>query len=408
MKASSRQPRRSRPSFSVTTIVRNEGPRLPRLLESLAGFRVLGGEVVVLDTGSEDETVSVAREAGCVVTRAPRRFHGTLTQGQAERIHQAFSRCGEGPFLRSGERLFNFAAARNHAASLGRHAYELAVDGTDVVDALDLDFVEAAIKSGSPQVLRFETRRRHGARFMIELRDYFHDRRTTEWFGRAHNVVTGLERKPLIRTTLLPPDRLRVTHHTDEAKPRGYQLAGVALDALSRPRDPYRSFLVGRELGVRGHHASALALFLALDRADVPAVLRSAALCMAATCVAAKLSGGASAGDDAQDEVRDLWFKASVRDPSRRDPLLHLARHALSRGDHQAAASFATAALAIPPRVGFSEPEANLREAPHAILYWALLWLGRRSEARSHYEICRRLDPSNPTYEGHAQLFYWV
>jgi tetratricopeptide (TPR) repeat protein len=123
---------------------------------------------------------------------------------------------------------------------------------------------------------------------------------------------------------------------------------------------------------------------------------------MAATCVAAKVSGSAS-GDD---EVRDLWFKASVRDPSRRDPLLHLARHALSRGDHQAAASFATAALAIPPRVGFSEPEANLREAPHAILYWALLWLGRRSEARSHFEICRRLDPSNPTYEEHAKFFY--
>ncbi len=70
-----------------------------------------------------------------------------------------------------------------------------------------------------------------------------------------------------------------------------------------------------------------------------------------------------------------------------------------------APASFAAAALSIPPRTGVSEAEENHGSRPHAILYWALLWLGRRDEARPHFETCRRLDPSNPLLEGHARLF---
>ena len=149
---------------------------------------------------------------------------------------------------------------------------------------------------------------------------------------------------------------------------------------------------------MRGYFKSALAVFLSLERNDVPAPMRSAALSMAATCVV-------GSGGGAEDEAPTLWFKASRRDPTRRDPLLQLARHALSKGEFQGAASFSAAALAIPGRVGFSELEENLLEGAHAILYWALFWLGRRDEARPHFEICRTLDPLNPVYLNHAHLF---
>ncbi len=71
----------------------------------------------------------------------------------------------------------------------------------------------------------------------------------------------------------------------------------------------------------------------------------------------------------------------------------------------QGAASFAAAAVAIPAQVGMPEMEENLLAGPHAILYWALLWLGRRDEARVHFEVCRRLDPENSIYLEHAKLF---
>jgi len=104
-------------------------------------------------------------------------------------------------------------------------------------------------------------------------------------------------------------------------------------------------------------------------------------------------------------EVDTLLFRACRRDSRRRDPLLRLARGSLAEGDMQGAASFASAALAIPPQAGISEPEENHSTGPHAILYWALFWLGRRAEATQHFEICRRLDPANPIYGEHAHLF---
>jgi tetratricopeptide (TPR) repeat protein len=49
-------------------IVRDESARLPACLASVAG---LVGEVVVVDTGSQDDTVAVARQAGAKVIEAP-------------------------------------------------------------------------------------------------------------------------------------------------------------------------------------------------------------------------------------------------------------------------------------------------------------------------------------------------
>jgi tetratricopeptide (TPR) repeat protein len=98
-------------------------------------------------------------------------------------------------------------------------------------------------------------------------------------------------------------------------------------------------------------------------------------------------------------------FKAAQCDSTRRDPFLQLARRCVVAGDFQAAVSFSSAALTIPPRVGFSELEENQRDGPHAILYWALFWLGRKSEAREHLKICLNLDPRNLVYRDHARLF---
>lgn len=55
---------RGRPTLSVAMIARNEAPRILRCLESVAG---LADEAVVIDTGSTDDTVQLAKQAGARV-----------------------------------------------------------------------------------------------------------------------------------------------------------------------------------------------------------------------------------------------------------------------------------------------------------------------------------------------------
>lgn len=388
---------RPRPAFSVAAILRNESRALPRLLDSLADFRAKGGEVVVLDTGSVDETVRLATAAGCVVARAPRRFNRALTAEQAERITALLSKNGES-FVQPGDRIFNLAGARNAADAVARNDFVMAVDGCDIVEAMDVEFIQARVRAAEAEIFLFETRRLHRARWVLEQRNYLHDRRRTRWFGRAHNQMVPARSGRRPRKVAIPPDRLRVTHQTDETKQRGHQLTGLALDVLESPHVPQRRLLLGHELFARGFHHSALALFEGLDQSGVSNSVRSVALSMAASCVA-QVRGAA---DEA---VTDLLFRAARRDPGHRDPLMQLARLSLEAGGFQAAASFAMAALAIPARVTFTQREEDLKDGPHAILYWALLWLGRRSEAQDHYRVCLMMDPTNTVYREHARLF---
>jgi glycosyltransferase involved in cell wall biosynthesis len=56
------------PLISLCMIVKNEEKHLPRCLESVRG---LVDEIVVVDTGSEDNTVSIAESLGAKVHHLP-------------------------------------------------------------------------------------------------------------------------------------------------------------------------------------------------------------------------------------------------------------------------------------------------------------------------------------------------
>ena len=92
-------------------------------------------------------------------------------------------------------------------------------------------------------------------------------------------------------------------------------------------------------------------------------------------------------------------------DPARREPLLNLAGLCQRRGDFQGSVAFAAAALMVPRKSVFVDAEAHYTWHPHAILYWGLFWLGRREEAKIHWEICRRMAPENEKFQEDARLF---
>src|SRR5262245_35005219 len=246
-----------RPGFSVAVIARNEAHTLPRLLASLDQVLARGGDVLVLDTGSDDGTPATARGLGARVEEARDRFASTLGADQAALIESRFARDGEGPLVQRGEPLFNFALAREHAGSLAREDHVLQVDASDEIRALDVDLIDQAIRSPEPR--RIEYHLRSGGVSLYVSR--FYDRRRMRWEGRVHETLTPRDRGSVprrdARTLRCADTELLIEHHGDPHKTRRY-LAGLALDAIDHPEQPRWLHYLGRELHFHGWHRSAI------------------------------------------------------------------------------------------------------------------------------------------------------
>jgi tetratricopeptide (TPR) repeat protein len=385
-----------RPAFSIVVVARNEARTLPHLLGSLWPFRERRGDLVLVDTGSQDETAGLARDFGCRVIAAGERFASRLTDGQAERIERRFAREGEGPLATAGQRLFHFARAREWAATRAKHDVIWHLDGSDLVEAFDLDFIDGSIRRGEAGNIGYEVRL-DGLSFRTCR---FYDRRFDRWEGRAHE---GLYPRPEASATDVrapqlecPAERLAVRHVRRGQKERNY-LAGLALEALPRAARPRWLHYLGRELHYLGFHCSAVAaLEEHASREDAWLPERSGSLCFAGQ---SRLALGEP------DLAADLFQRAFTIDPSWREPLLRLAEICAARDDPAGAVAQATAALSIPRTTSRVEADENYTWAPHFLLYRSMLRLGRREEAREHWQACIRFAPNLPAFREDAPAF---
>ncbi len=381
-------------TFSIAIIARNEAAMLPRLLRSLESFRRAGGSILVLDTGSEDSTRDVARDLGCSVVTAGDRFTSRLSPGEAERIECECAVEGDGPLVAVGQRVFDFAAARQEAGRLAAHDFVWQLDASDEVLTMDLDRVQDRIVQGGIGGLAYRIRLGGGS---FEARR-FYDRRHYEWRGRTHE---GLYPSPHHPREIPPPtvpcadDEVLVVHHRQE-KERNY-LAGLALEALASPAVARWWHYLGRELFYAGWHRSAVkALEHHVAMPDADPIDRCQSLCAIAACL--DRLGESRAAEAALD-------RATHGGGGLREPWLRLATVRAARGDFCGAADCARRALAIETRARGPESDTNYTWRPHAVLYWSLFWLGERDAARHHWEICRTFTPMDPTVFEHGRLF---
>jgi len=109
--------------LSVSMIVRDEARRLPRCIAALG---TLADEICILDTGSADDTMAVARSLGCRVSHFPW--------------------CDD------------FSAARNAALSPCRHSWILSLDADEVIAPEDHGALRALLQEPARQAYRLATR----------------------------------------------------------------------------------------------------------------------------------------------------------------------------------------------------------------------------------------------------------
>jgi tetratricopeptide (TPR) repeat protein len=367
---------RLEPQFTIVVLTRDEAKSIPRLLYLLEDFLDRGGEILVLDSGSTDRTVEIATRGGCRVVAVNDTFDDLLDSARAAEIEQRFAKGKEPLSVESGQRLFNFGAAREHAAQLAANSFVFQLDASDQLSAFDIDALNEWI--GSKAVGRFEYEQAYGN---VRLRiARFYDRRRYRWEGRVHEVLfpsPGSDVATPAATINCDPKQLFV-HHVQNDKKRNY-FAGLALQVLEHPEKPRWWHYLGRELFYDQHYQSALAVLekhAAMETAWPPE--RSQTLCFMGSCYLALRK---------PDEAITCCRSAIDIDPARREPLLLLATAYSRKGELDSAVRCAREALTIPRTSAYPEMEANYTWRPHSLLYWNLFWARRRDEAREHWEI---------------------
>jgi glycosyltransferase involved in cell wall biosynthesis len=384
----------SAPLFSIVILARDEAGSLPRLLLDLAPFRDRGGEVLVLDSGSTDYTVPVAREHGCRVEMVEDRFDSTLTRAQAAEIEKRFSKApNESPLVAQGQRLFNFGDARQYAGELASRHFVLQLDSCDTVSALDIDTLNGWIASGRPGSFEYDQLYDN-----LSLRiARFYDRGRFHWEGRVHEVMLPNSGVDVSLSPRMRCDRKQlVVCHKQGEKERNY-MAGLALQVIEHPEKPRWWHFLARELYYFRCYNSAIAAFeVHLEMKDAWQTERAQSVSFIAECLE---------GLKRPDEAKAMYLRAYEMDKTRREPLIHLAMLCSSRREFAEAVRWTREAMTIPRTNAYPEFDANYTWVPHSLLYWALFWLKQKDEARIHWEAYRSLVPEEKFHAEHARMF---
>lgn len=379
--------RSEKPLFSCVFIARNEAKCLPKALASLKEFRDRGGEIVIVDTGSTDDTAKIAREAGCVVEEVGSRFLHRIDAETAKSVNAWFIEGDEEPLLKEGDTIFDFAAARNYCVSLASNDFVSYMDCDELFEKLDIDKLNELIQQGVTQL-----------EYLFQFAPTIHfvqskayDRRVMKWNGIIHEVLQGNgQRKFLGR------EHFYLKHEQNQETNRSGYLRGLALDCFLHPNEDRQSHYFARECMYTGRPKTAIKEFerhIAMKRWPTEA---SQSLCYLGDCY---MRVGR------EEDGLAAWHRAYDMEGGRREPLMRLAHYYLWKRDFLKATVYAKASLEI-PKGDFYANDSNLYEhAPHEILYESLVHLGRKEEAKEHWKKAIGFMPEYPKYVSDAQFF---
>jgi len=384
-----------KPNFSVVLIARNEAKTLPRLLESLKDFQARGGEVILVDTGSTDATVAVARSFGVQVTEVGDRFRRVITGIEADAINAKFLIKGEEPVVLKSDSLFDYSSSRNYAASLASNDVIAMPDCDEAYIALDINAINALIADGVQQfeyefVFSFDE---YGNPAIAFRHCKFYDRRVLSWAGIVHEILQGAAKRLYV-----DEHTIKLGHWQNHETDRSGYLKGLALDCFENPENDRNSHYFGREMIWAGrvrsglleleHHM--LMLKWPAERAQSSIFRGDAFLTI---------------GEDSHGLT--AYHTAINIDGDRRTAWIRLAEYYFRKNEPKRVITYASAALTITQGGFYAEDSAHYRHTPHELLYWAFWYVGDKEESARHFALAQSFMPNHPKYL-HDQRFYEV
>ncbi len=380
-------------AFSIGLIVKNEEKTLPKLYENIKDFINAGGEVVLLDTGSTDNTIDIAKSYGFKTHCAQRSFMETLSEKSIKmlkKLHIEEEELERSNILFKDDiTYFNFGKARNELHKYIKTDILLQIDGSDTLPKFDYEYIHSQIINGNQ---RFEYTQIYGP---VELTiSRFYNKNIDIWEGRTHEILTHKSKDKIM---VLPKDKLTVIHNY-QPKKRTY-LSGLFSDILEKPNHTRTLYYLGRELMFAGLFKSSIQMLTKyVNQKDCWIPERSSAYCLIGNCYE-------QLGKPYFQDAFQAYNNGFIAFNGWREPLLKMARLCQRTDEFQRGLCYAMASLSVNRISAFAEPSCNYLGLPHEIAYWGYYFTKREREACTHWKIAKTLEPNHEKYVNDAQYF---
>ena len=389
-------------NFDVCLIAKNEEKTLPKLLDSLAEFHTKGGEIYLLDTGSTDNTVEVARKAGCNVVEVGDKFIREVTKEQEEKVEARFNISFEtGKIIKAGQTYFDYSSARNYAASLGDKEVVAMPDCDEEFTSFDLNKINEIIHDGADR-LKYNfvfSHDENGNALKKFQHSKFYNKNKLGWNGIIHEVLQPIKKDQDIKEVFCNEDVIKLEHWQNEERSRKHYLTGLAVDRLENPKNDRHAHYFARDLMYHGFYYAAMENFRDHIKMNGWLPEQSQSMIYIGDCM--KYIGSPKS------EQRKKYHEAFEMYEHRREPLMKLAESHLEDDNYQQAACYAEAALTVPSENSnyYSNYQPYYEEAPHEILYYCYYYLGREKEAYHHYQVAKSYKPKKESIINDAKFF---
>lgn len=389
-----------KPNFSVVLIGKNEEHTLPRLMNSLTEFRNLGGEIILVDTGSTDKTVEVAKSFGATVSEQGERFIKTISEERAAAINAMFTEAdGEEPLVKAGDKLFDYSEARNFAATLASNDMIATPDCDEAYTKLDLAAITGIIDQGFEQ-LEYNFVFSHdaeGNEMVKFMHSKFYNRKKLKWTGIIHEVLTGIEKGVDVKRVFMPEAVIKLEHWQNTQTNRSHYLKGLAIAVMLDPENDRNAHYLGRELLYTGRLKSAirqLKKHIAMNK--WPAEKSQSMIHIA--------EAHAMMGN--WDNAVAWYMNAFNEVPTRREPLMKIAEHYYKLGMVDHVIAYVSAALQIKGDNFYANFQPYYENMPHEMMYWALWQKKELRASKTHFDICLGYQPFNQKYLHDFRFYY--
>ena len=350
----------------VYAICKNEEKFANRWMDSMTE----ADEVIVLDTGSTDNTCSILKARGAIVHQE------TISP-------------------------WRFDAARNRSL-------DLVPADADVCVCTDLDEIfhpgwrtelEHVWQLGTSQVRYRYTWsfNRDGSDGVVFFPEKIHCRHGFRWVHPVHEVLEWIG--PGTRGPTVTTAKIQLDHHPDHSKSRSQYLPLLELSVQEAPEDDRNVHYLGREYLYQGRWDDCIRTLL--RHLSMPSARWADERAASMRYIArAYLEKGQSAA------ARDWYLRAIAQAPHLREPYVELAHLLYTEETWDGVLYFTGCALAITRR-----PESYISEAaawgslPYDLRTMAYYHTGRIQKALAASESALALEPDNPRLQAnHAFL----